>query len=473
MFVKILSSLLLLALSLFAESSVKDSVVKIYTVSKIPNYSIPWNSSIKRSHGSGSIIAGNRILTNAHVVANETFIEVKRYGKTKRYEAEVEFISHQADLALLRVKDKTFFEGSKALEFGTLPSIQQKIAVYGFPMGGNSLSASTGIVSRIEHNRYAHSREIFLSIQIDAAVNPGSSGGPAISDGKIVGVVMQQIKKSQNLGYLVPTQVVKHFLKDVKDGKYDGFAHIGVSSIKMENEALRKVYKMGKEMTGIMLMDISEVSSLHDILKDGDILLSVDGHQVQNDGTVEFMPEQYTSYMYYIDQKQLSEEVELEILRDAKKIKLKIVLENIADDDLLVDTIEHDKMPKYLIYGGYVFSPLSRNLLLQNRSAPLTLKVAASQWAKKDKKELVILLKVLADSTNRGDHNFRLWQVDKVDGKEFKDFEEFVEIVEAHKEKYIVLENATGIKIAIDTQKAKDSQKRILKRYSIKSLRGE
>jgi S1-C subfamily serine protease len=416
---------------------------------------------------------GDRILTNAHVVANETFIEVKRYGKTKRYEAEVEFISHQADLALLRVKDKEFFKGSKALKLGDLPKIQQKVTVYGFPMGGNSLSASTGIVSRIEHNRYAHSREQFLSIQIDAAVNPGSSGGPAISDGKIVGVVMQQIKKSQNLGYLVPTQVVKHFLKDVKDGHYDGFAYLGVSNIKMENEALRDLYKMGKDTTGVMLMDISKVSSLFKVLHDGDILLSIDSHKVQNDGTVEFMPEQFTSYMYYVDQKQIGDKLMFELLRDGKKIQVEISLDNIADDDLLVNTLEHDVMPRYFIYGGYVFTPLSRNLLVHSSYTPLGLEIAAGKWATPEKKELVVLLKVLADSTNRGNHAYRLWQVTKVNGKKFKDFKEFEKIIESYTGKYIVLENKSGTKIAIDTQKAKDSQNRILKRYSIKSPKNE
>ena len=472
-FLRSIILLSILFLPLFAQYSVKDSIVKIYTVSKVPNYSIPWNSSLKRSHGSGSIIEGNRILTNAHVVANETFIEVKRYGKTKLYEAEVEFISHQADLALLRVKDKEFFEGSKALELGDLPEIQQKITVYGFPMGGNSLSASTGIVSRIEHNRYAHSQEIFLSIQIDAAVNPGSSGGPAISDGKIVGVVMQQIKKSQNLGYLVPTQVVKHFLKDVEDGKYDGFAHLGMSSIKMENEALREVYKMDKETTGVMLMDISEVSSVYGVLQDGDILLSIDGHKIQNDATVEFIHGEYTSFKYYVDQKQLGESLDLELLRNAKKIKIKIKLENVANDDLLVDTLEHDVMPKYFIYGGYVFSPLSRNLLLQSRLAPLQLKADATEWSTKKKEEIVVLLKVLADSINRGDHNFRLWQVDKVAGQEFKNFKEFKKIIENYQGQYLVFENKNGVKIAIDTKKAKDAESRILQRYSIKSSYGE
>ena len=459
--------------SLVAQSSGKDSIVKIYTVSKIPNYSVPWNSNIKRSHGSGSIISGNRILTNAHVVADETFIEVKRYGQTQRYEAEVEFISHQADLALLKVKDKTFFEGTKSLELGVIPKVRQEITVYGFPMGGNSLSVSTGIVSRIEHNRYEHSKEIFLSIQIDAAVNPGNSGGPAISDGKIVGVVMQQISKSQNIGYLVPTEIIKHFLDDVKDKKYDGFAHIGIGTQKMENETLRGIYAMQKDITGVMVMDISKKSSAFNILKKDDILLSIDGHSIQNDGTVEFLEQQFTSYKYYVDRKQLGDSVVFQVLRDAKIIELEVKLMNIADDNLLVNTLAHDVMPEYFIYDGYVFTPLTRNLFNGNRSTLLKLREAAGEWATDEKEEVVILLKVLADKTNRGDHNFALWIVDMVNSQKFKNFDEFKSIIQNFKGKYLILENEDGVKIAIDRQNAIDTQESILQRYSIKSSQNE
>ncbi len=471
--IRLLALTLFLLSALAAQDSVKDSIVKIYTVSKIPNYSTPWNSNIKRSHGSGTIIDGNRILTNAHVVANETFIEVKRYGQTQRYEAEVEFISHQADLALLKLKDELFFKGTKSLKLGTLPEIRQEIVVYGFPMGGNSLSVSTGIVSRIEHNRYAHSREIFLAIQVDAAVNPGNSGGPAVSDGKIIGVVMQQISKSQNIGYLVPTEIIEHFLNDIKDKKYNGFAHIGIGTQKMENEALRSVYKIPKGVTGVMVMDISKKSSAFNVLYEDDILLSIDGHKIENDGTVEFLEQQFTSYKYYIDKKYLGESVTFGVLRDAKIIKLKVKLTNVADDNLLVNTLEHDVMPRYFIYDGYVFTPLSRNLIIGSRSSLLKLREAASQWATDDREEVVILLKVLADKTNRGDHNFALWIVDMVNSQKFKDFDEFKSIIKDFKGKYLILENKDGVKIAIDRDKALKVHKSILQRYSISSLQNE
>jgi len=468
---KIVSLIILISLSLFASESVKDSIVKIYTVSKVPNYLTPWNTSIRRSHGSGSIISGDRILTNAHVVANETFIEVKKYGDTKRYEAEVEFISHQSDLAVLRVSDKSFFKGAKSLELGSLPHLQEEVTVYGFPMGGNALSVSKGIVSRIEHNTYAHSRERFLAIQIDAAVNPGNSGGPAISDGKIAGVVMQHISKSQGIGYLVPTEIIKHFLKDIKDGHYDGFGHLGIGTQYMENEALRSLYGMTSDVTGIRVVDISEKSSVYGILKRGDILLSIDGHPIKNDGTVEFVPEQYTSLMYFIDQKQIGESIDLEILRNAKKKNVRIKIENIADDDLLVNTLEHDVMPRYFIYGGYVFTPVTRNLLM--KKASLALRIASSKWATKDEDEVVVLLKVLADKTNRGNHNLSLWKVDTINDKKFKDYKEFKKKFKESKGKYIVLKNSDGVEIAIDRDKAQKANEGILKRYSIRRATSE
>jgi len=466
---RILNIFLLFVLSLQASSGVENSIVKIYTVSKIPDYNTPWNSTISRSHGSGCIIDGQRILTNAHVVANETFLEVKRDGDTKRYAAQIEFISHQSDLALLKVSDDKFFDGTTPLEFDGLPEFEQSITVYGFPLGGDSLSVSRGVVSRIEHNRYVHSGENFLAIQIDAAINPGNSGGPAIYDNKIVGVVMQQISKSQNIGYLVPVEVIKHFLDDVKDGKYDGFSHLGMATQKMENQAMREIYKMNEDVTGVLVVDISQKSNAYKYLKAGDILLSIDSNNIQNNGNVELIKNKYTPYKYYIDKKQIGESVTFEILRDGKKKKIKVRLNNIADDNFLVNTIEHDKMPRYYIFGGYVFSPLSRNLLRNSRASLLDLRLASSKWAEDDKEEIVVLLKVLAHEMNRGDHGSALWKIDMVNSKKFKNFKEFIKLIEKSNSKYVILEDESGVKMAIDREKALRSTDEILTRYSIKS----
>ncbi len=279
---------------------------------------------------------------------------------------------------------------------------------------------------------------------------------------------MQQLRSSQNIGYIVPVEIVKHFLDDIKDGHYDGFTHLGVTTQTMENESIRDVYQMDANTTGVLVIDISQKSNVYTKLKEHDILLYLDGHDINNDGTVEFIKNKFTSYKYYVDQKQIGESVRLGILRDGKKLEIDVVLNNVADDNLLVNTIAHDEIPKYLVYGGYVFSPLTRNLLVKNRSTLLRLRKAAGEWATDEKEETVILLKVLATEANRGDHSYSLWMVDMVDSKEFKNFAEFIQIVRDFKGKYLIIENKDGVKIAIDRTKAKELEQVILNRYDIK-----
>ncbi len=460
--------------SIIYANGINKSIVKIYTVSKIPNYLEPWNSTIRRSTGSGSIISGNRILTNAHVVANRTFIEVKKYGDTKRYQAKVLFVSHDVDLALLEVKDKEFFKGTKPLEFGNLPNIQDKVTVYGYPMGGNTISVSTGIVSRIEHNVYVHSAKSFLSIQIDAPINPGNSGGPAISNGKLVGVVMQQIPRSQNIGYMVPIPIVRHFLKDVEDGRYDGFPQLGVYTEMLENPTQKEYFKLGKDEGGILVVKILYNSPFKDILKKYDIITAIDGHKIESDGTVEFRENQYTKFKYYIDVHQYGDDITLTVYRDGKKLDLKVKFPKKSQyQNFSFTKFEYDKMPTYFMIGGYVFVPLTENLLRKSRRPNLPLRYGATKFPTKNKQEIVLLLKVLASSLSRGDYSIGFWKIDKVNGKLFKDFKTFYKIIESSRDKYIVLEDDDGSKIIIDKEKALNIDKELLQRYSIKSTKSD
>lgn len=464
----------LLTLTFGHANSIDSSIVKIYTVSKSTNYLEPWNSSIQRSSGSGSIISENRILTNAHVVANETFIEVKKYGDTKRYQAKVIEVSHDTDLALLEVEDKNFFKGTIPLEFGSLPDMQDKVTVYGYPMGGHTISVSTGIVSRIEHNRYAHSGKRFLSIQIDAAINPGNSGGPTISNGKIVGVVMQGITMSQNIGYMVPVDIIQHFLKDVADGKHDGFPKLGIMTDKIENPSLKEYYKLSEDAGGILVVDIVYNSVLKDVLEKEDIITAIDGHKIENDGTVEFRENQYTHFKYFIDLHQYGDEVTLEVLRKGKKMLLKAMLPKTSSTERAsYAPLEYDKMPTYFMLGGYVFSPITQNLLNTSGSPVLGLRYLATKFPKKEKQELVVLLKVLASSHSRGDYGVSMWHIEKVNGQEFKNFKQFYELVMKTDAKFVMLEDEDGAKVVINKEEAMKAETELLKRYSIKANKSD
>ncbi|CAA7041822.1 unnamed protein product, partial [Microthlaspi erraticum] len=75
-----------------------DSVVKIFTVSTSPSYFLPWqNKSQRESMGSGFVISGRRIITNAHVVADHSFVLVRKHGSPIKHRAKVQAVGHECE----------------------------------------------------------------------------------------------------------------------------------------------------------------------------------------------------------------------------------------------------------------------------------------------------------------------------------------------------------------------------------------
>jgi S1-C subfamily serine protease len=457
-------------------SIIKESIVKIYTVANQPDYQEPWNTSTAQFSGSGSIIVGNKILTNAHVIADSTFLEVKRYGQTKRYSATVESVSHDADLAIIRVNNAEFFSGVTPLELGSLPTTQEEVIVYGFPTGGDTLSVTKGVVSRIEHQQYAHSSEYMLSVQIDAAINPGNSGGPVISMGKIAGVVMQGLRGADNIGYMVPTPIIHHFFTDMKDGKYDGFPDLGIIVQEMENPASRRKFKLTDEQTGVLAYKVLFNSPAVDLVQPGDIITSIDGHSIANDATVEFRPKEYTSFGYYIDKHQIGDKLTLEVIRDGKTLSKEIPLSTTSKDFWLVQREQYDEFPRYFIFGGFVFTPVTKNYMNASMSffgSGGKISQLLGEWPSKDREEAIIISQVLAADTNKGHHDLYDWVIDKINGKKFKNFNEFYQLMASSKDEFIVLEDKDGYKIFIDRIASEEESKKILERYHIDSARSK
>ena len=155
-------------------------VVKIEMDSLTPDYATPWNTGrYQGGIGTGFLIGENAFMTNAHVVSNAERIYISMYGDSRKIPARVKFIAHDADLALLEADDPRPFKGIRPFEFSkNLPHLEDEVRVIGYPIGGNRLSVTRGVVSRIDFTTYAHPRNTeHLTIQVDAAINPGNSGG--------------------------------------------------------------------------------------------------------------------------------------------------------------------------------------------------------------------------------------------------------------------------------------------------------
>jgi hypothetical protein len=91
----------------------------------------------------------------------------------------------------------------------------------------------------------------------------------------------------------------------------------------------------------------------------------------------------------------------------------------------------------------------------------------ASQWQTKEKNEAVVLLKVLASDLTRGNNDFGMWPIEKVNGEKFIDFNDFYQKMQNSTQKYIVLEDEDGVKVIIDKEEAQTKQSDLLKKYNI------
>jgi len=453
-------------------SRISSSVVKIFTVSVKPNYYQPWQMRTQKlSTGSGVIIDDHLILTAAHVAANAVYLEVKKSESPKKFIAHVKWISHDADLALLEVEENAFFKGTRALSLGKMPHRQDGVAVYGYPQGGNEISITQGIISRIEQTRYVHSDFDLLALQIDAAINPGNSGGPVFNqEGEIVGIAMQALSSADNIGYLVPTPVIKHFLDDIKDGAYDGFPDDGLYIQSMENKNLKTHYKMG-ERSGVLITKIIPGSSCDGYLKKNDVLLAIDGVNVADDATILMEGNGRVAASHLIRAHHINDTFEATVLREGKEVTIDVPLKSLVS----LVPFEHDKRPRYYIFGGIVLMPLSKNYLyewgrnwLQKAPIHFVNTIKNNNLPGTERQEIVFIQSVLADRENTG-YEFAHAEVIKVNGIKVNSFNTLVNTIENTKEEDIRLTLRGGSLIILNKEKALQANQRLLKRYSIEN----
>ena len=460
---------LLMCMTIFSEDiSVKKALVKVYTSHQLFDYLSPWQyGQSANSTATGFIIDGERIITNAHAVLNSKFLQVRKEGDSKKYKAVVKFTSEEYDLALVEIEDKSFFNGTVPLKLGTLPEIQEKLTVYGYPLGGDKLSTTQGIVSRMEHNTYTLTNRKFLIGQTDAAINSGNSGGPVVSKGKVVGVAFAGLNSADNIGYFIPVNILNNFLEDIKDGKYDGSPLLGLEWLELESPSHRRMLGIEDKTGGILIKKVFKNSPFEGVLQKNDVLMKLDNYPVESDGTIEFRKNEKTDFSYVNQQKKYGDNLSYEIIRDKKTKTGQVKLEKKDIKYTVVTEVTIETPPSYMVYGGLLFEPLTSNYM-----AGVIEKLGSvydREELYKDYKELVVLVRVLPFDVNLGYTDAVNQIIVKVNGEKYKDFKDFAQKVKNVKSGFIIFENDNGDEIVLDVKEVEEQREALMQNYNISS----
>jgi S1-C subfamily serine protease len=462
------------------DNTYEKSVVMLEVVQQKWDYKTPWKQSqMVRGVGTGFIIDGKRILTNAHNVSNLKYLEVKKQNISNRYVAKVVTVGHDCDLAIVDVEDPNFYNDMIPLEFGELPQTNSSVITCGFPMGGKQVSITKGVVSRIEVGNYSHTQsDEHLLVQTDAAINPGNSGGPVLQNGKVVGVAFQGLQSADNIGYMIPTTIIRHFLKDIEDKTYDGFASSAISIFEgLHNPAYRAFLKTPSDAQGVVILFVQPKSTAQDVFKTGDVLTQIDGFNIDNDGMIK-IHDLTLDWSEALEQKQIGESIEVAFYRDGvlQKANLKAAVNPMP----LPWGLQFDKQPSYYVYAGITFTPLSRNYL-QTFGAkwltdiPFVLRYlfynSLQITADPNIAEFVVVSEILPDEVNTYCNGFLSQVVDRVNGVQVHSIKDVITELKkepsggCHEIKFI----GNDTPMILDAAQVAKKQKSIFEKYEVRA----
>jgi S1-C subfamily serine protease len=427
-----------------AEAKIRDSVVKISATMRAPDLTKPWTKgSPAEVSGTGVVIEGKRILTNAHVVTYASQVFVEGNQSSDKLPAQVLAISPAMDLALLKLDDESFFDKRTPMPRSTtLPEVKETVLAYGFPQGGSTLSITKGIVSRIEFTAYNDGAQ-GVRVQVDAAINPGNSGGPALIDGKMIGVVFSKVARADNIGYIIPSDEVDLFLKDVADGHYDGKPALHDPLQTLENDALRNFLRLDRKTQG-MVVHAPNPAEPNDPLKHFDLITKIGDHEIDNTGMVKINDRLRLNFHYYIQKLAKDGKVPLTIVRQGKTMTIDMPVR--AHYPRLFEPLR-GKYPSYFVYGPLVFSPVTSEMIgalggasgiLASIGSPLVTRMA-DQPKFPGEQLVVVSSRMFPHRIAKGYDNPSFKVVKEINGIKVKNIRHMVELLRDSKEKYTTI----------------------------------
>lgn len=483
--------------------------MKLFCREMKPNYSMPWTTRRQMSSSSTAFVLSleeRLLLTNRHCVAHASCVELRKRGDDQKYEAEVLARGTDCDLALLTVRDDAFWASALSAQrlCSEVPALFAEVICVGYPTGGDNLCVTKGVVSRVDYEDDPDPWRNRLVIQIDAAVNPGNSGGPALTaDGACVGVAYQSLKSgsTENIGYIIPVSVVEKFLSSwrrvrVGDGmsgeaaRVTSFGHGRFAAQKLENAGMRRALGMQNGQSGVLVKSVDQTTANASVLQPGDVILSINGTTIGNDGCVPFgcgpTKHDRVPFTYVAIDRFVGDQLEARVLRKGAELKCSLTL--CAHTPVVPFEKEAPWLLDYLIVGGLVFVVLSQQYVRatfgckwrKERCNGLR-ELMESKEREFDDEQVVVLSYVLAHTVNLGFQDVRntVLRSFDVDGKpvRVRNLAHLAALVDACKDAYFRFEfspQGAGLLpgvVILEREAVEKAEKGLLKRNKIPAAR--
>ncbi|MGC1482038.1 MAG: PDZ domain-containing protein, partial [Chthoniobacterales bacterium] len=343
-----------------------DSFVRVNATNQRYNFVRPWTKRPPFSRrGIGAVISDGRVLVTAELVGDHNSIELERPSDSVRSAATVDLIDYEANLALLRPEEPDFFANAVPVQLAGPLQVGDAVEIAQVEPNG-SVATTAGVVTTIALSNYPVDGIGLLSYAISAPLQyrDNSFTVPLFYQEELAGLLMRYDSRSQTATVL-PGPVIQTFLARAEESPYESFPRLGIAFSPTRDPQFRRYLEMSDDQTGVYLSKILRGSAAEKgDLEEGDVILSVEGNDIDSDGNYDDPDFGLISLGHLISNADPAKSsIPMTILRDGTTKTISLPLEPQDPASVISPPYLADEQPSFLVLGGVVFQELSRPFL--------------------------------------------------------------------------------------------------------------
>ena len=451
----------------------EPSIVSVEVTRKQYDYFQPWSRRSQSVTKSGVVIGSREILITADDLTDRTLVRVQKGGRGQWWSAEIKWVDYPANVAIVTTAEEKFWPELKSVALANSVSKDADIQILRW-RGGN-LENRKAEFTRFTVGHGSMSDAVHVQLELNSEIDGTGWGEPVVSGGKVVGVVVSQ---TGNLLQVLPSPFIRSILEAQKKGNYKGLGYFDFTWQPTENPETHEYLKQTGEKTGVVVIDVAGKKGAPSVLKRRDVLLQVDGFDIDIQG--DYVDPDYGHLMLEnlaTRNKWAGDKVRLKIWREGRAEEVLYTLPKAEDAARLVPEAPFDEDPEYLIVGGLVFQPLTKNFLRSwgqdwERRAPFRFAYFRNEDPAPERPAVVVLSQLLPDVINIGYQDARNLVVERVNGQKIshlRDLQQALKKPENGFHLFEFLKGDTLQRLVLDARELDAATQRVLQRYGIEN----
>jgi S1-C subfamily serine protease len=437
----------------------------------------PWaKKSPAERHATGVVVASDRILTTAQMVADATLVKLETFGRTTDVTLDVVRVDAAIDLALLAPRKPAALSAVAPVRLARRTPREGVLQTVRW--SDQQLETATSRVRRfdVEASFFDSTEHAYLLLQTD--MSGGGWAEPVFEDARLVGLTANQ--DSSQRSRAIPVEILSAFLDDTRGaGAGRRFASLGVSWQAKESEAVSAFLGQTGPPRGVIILQVPWGSSGCGVLKPRDVLLALDGKEIDGAGYYAHPRLGRLRFTHIaVDGHWAGDVVPVRVLRDGRTLDTTMTLAAARPELELMPSRRGSEPPPYVVVGGLVFRELDGAYLsawgpewMAQAPAFLTTRYLLGHAAQRpDTRREVIISSVLPAAFNVGYQDLRNAVVERINGRAVDSLNDVVESLSRPEGGFHTISLAPGSgtrEIVLDAGALETATRDVLETYQV------